>query len=706
MPGDEISNRQAQSAGPSRWKKLFFALVVTVGFFLALEIVLAIAGVSPFIVQQDPLVGFDESLPLFVEDQQDSALLTTATNKLAHFNAQSFPRTKATGTRRIFCLGGSTTHGRPYDDATSYAGWLRELLPLADPAHHWEVINAGGVSYASYRLAAVSEQLVTLQPDLLIIYTGHNEFLEELSYPELKNRSRLLKQATLLAARSRVFTLLFKGLKTIPGSRGQPTMLDGEVDEILNHTVGPSSYKRNDQLRGQVIDFFQLNLLRIIQLAQQHDVAVVLVTPAANLRDFSPFKSQHSDGLSESDQQHWQQLTEQAQVLAIQQQWPEATTLLKQAVAINERHADTHFQLAAALQAQQQYERALAHYQRAVDEDVCPLRAISPLVQSVRQIAANESIPLVDFEKLVADKCLENNKHVIPGSDFFLDHVHPTILSHRMLAEAIIDRLEAENWWKAVGRLNQADRERVSQRLLDSIDQDDHARARRNLAKVLNWSGKQMEAGVLAVSSLEQLPNDPEALSIAAAYMRQLGRRDRAIQYLERRTRLTPDDVDSLRRLASLLVEEGRMESALVHYQHVLELSQQDAQAYHHLGMVLAELNRFAEATDHYRKALEHDESDANIHYHLGIALAETGDLKGSRASFRQALTLDPDDNDAAFNLAVILGQLGQQLEAGDPARARKHYQSALELNPAMIDIQERLERLRLKDKSETCPGG
>ena len=122
MPGDEISNRQAQSAGPSRWKKLFFALVVTVGFFLALEIVLAIAGVSPFIVQQDPLVGFDESLPLFVEDQQDSALLTTATNKLAHFNAQSFPRTKAAGTRRIFCLGGSTTHGRPYDDATSYAG--------------------------------------------------------------------------------------------------------------------------------------------------------------------------------------------------------------------------------------------------------------------------------------------------------------------------------------------------------------------------------------------------------------------------------------------------------------------------------------------------------------------------------------------------------------------------------------------------------
>ncbi|MFP6751614.1 MAG: SGNH/GDSL hydrolase family protein, partial [Pirellulaceae bacterium] len=218
-------------------KKFIFALLVTGCFFLVLEILLALAGISPLIDQQDPLVGFAESLPLFVEDEENPTRLVTATNKLAYFNPQSFPATKAAGTRRIFCLGGSTTHGRPYDDRTSFAGWLREFLPLADPAQHWEVINAGGVSYASYRVAAVSEQLLDLEPDLLIIYTGHNEFLEELSYPELKNRSRLVKQATLLAARSRVFTLLFKGLKTISGSRGQPTMLGSEVDEILNHTV-------------------------------------------------------------------------------------------------------------------------------------------------------------------------------------------------------------------------------------------------------------------------------------------------------------------------------------------------------------------------------------------------------------------------------------------------------------------------------------
>ena len=47
---------------------------------------------------------------------------------------------QAPETYRIFCLGGSTTYGRPYNDTTSFAGWLRELLPVADPQRRWEVI--------------------------------------------------------------------------------------------------------------------------------------------------------------------------------------------------------------------------------------------------------------------------------------------------------------------------------------------------------------------------------------------------------------------------------------------------------------------------------------------------------------------------------------------------------------------------------------
>ena len=38
-----------------------------------------------------------------------------------------------------------------------------------DPTRNWEVINTGGLSYASYRVAALMEQLVEYQPDLFVI---------------------------------------------------------------------------------------------------------------------------------------------------------------------------------------------------------------------------------------------------------------------------------------------------------------------------------------------------------------------------------------------------------------------------------------------------------------------------------------------------------------------------------------------------------
>ena len=54
--------------------------------------------------------------------------------------------------------------------------------PAADPSRRWEVINAGGISYASYREAKLVEEIARYQPDLVLVYSGHNEFLEERTY--------------------------------------------------------------------------------------------------------------------------------------------------------------------------------------------------------------------------------------------------------------------------------------------------------------------------------------------------------------------------------------------------------------------------------------------------------------------------------------------------------------------------------------------
>jgi hypothetical protein len=177
------------------WQALLLPVAAVLIFFLLLEGGLALFGVKPATQAEDPFVGFASNAPLFVPSRgaDGAELLVTASNKKDYFNRQSFPRQKAPNTVRVFTLGGSTTYGRPYDDSTSFSGWLRELLPAADKSRHWEVINAGGISYASYRVAKLMEELIRYQPDLFVIYTGHNEFLEERTYRELKEISPLVR---------------------------------------------------------------------------------------------------------------------------------------------------------------------------------------------------------------------------------------------------------------------------------------------------------------------------------------------------------------------------------------------------------------------------------------------------------------------------------------------------------------------------------
>ena len=112
------------------WQAVVTPLVAVGVFFGLLEGVLALVGVEPVLRSEDPFVGFVSNVPLFVDatDADGRQILTTAENKLVFFNRQQFSREKAPGTYRIFCLGGSTTYGRPYDDTTSFAGWLRERL--------------------------------------------------------------------------------------------------------------------------------------------------------------------------------------------------------------------------------------------------------------------------------------------------------------------------------------------------------------------------------------------------------------------------------------------------------------------------------------------------------------------------------------------------------------------------------------------------
>jgi len=319
---------------------LLYGAVTTAAFLGLIELTLLAIGVDPASQESDPLVGFSGHSPLFIHSESPSGhpIMVTAENRLTWFNRQSFLRDKPPDAYRVFCLGGSTTYGRPYDDRTSFPGFLRAFLPEMDPSRQWEVINAGGISYASYRIDVLARELAQYQPDLFVLYAGHNEFLEDRTYSSLIDTPEPIRRLIGLASWSRTFSLAQRVLRGTPKSQDRPT-LPAEVDAILDRSVGPGAYHRDDQWREQVLSHFRSTLGQIVDVARDADAEIVVVVPASNLRDCTPFKSEHRDGLTNEESREFRANLRAAEEALQAGKFSEALSRINRAIQIDPRHA-------------------------------------------------------------------------------------------------------------------------------------------------------------------------------------------------------------------------------------------------------------------------------------------------------------------------------------------------------------------------------
>ncbi len=464
-------------------KKLLFAVITLAIVGVVVEMTLAIAGIRPS-TNTDPYVGFSSYSPVMrpIQDASGEIVLHTAPNKLVWFNHQTFPLKKPAGTRRIVCVGGSTTYGRPFADATSYSGYLRQLLPLADSSHHYEVINAGGVSYASYRVAAVMQEFAAYEPDLFIVYSVHNEFLERRTYASMFEKPQWRMAAESVLRKTRTWTALERIRdnllrETSPSAETLTT----EVDERLNHTAGPSDYERDDAWQQKVLNHYEFNLNRMVAIARDAGAQIVFIDPASNEKDCSPFKT---DELFYEDGRDL-------------------------------------FEIGL-------YDDALVAFKAAIDRDICPLRATTPIAEIGRRVARQHHVPRVPFCDLLRNDCLAQYGHQCLGEEYFVDHVHPTIAAHRDLATWIVETLQ-EMGWITENHLNPSVISTIDNKIRGAIVPRDHAISFRNLAKVLHWAGKFDEASRRALDALRLLPNDLESRFVLADCMTRMQQYDEAL---------------------------------------------------------------------------------------------------------------------------------------------------------------------------------
>ena len=413
-------------------------------------------------VVNDPFIRFSDTSSLFE--------LNTATERWevseAHWNLfddESFSARKRPNEYRIFCLGGSTVQGRPYGIETSFTTWLELNLNAAHPERTWEVVNCGGASYASYRLVSILEETLQYEPDLYVLYTGHNEFLEERTYATIKNTPAPLKHAHRAMTNLRSYNLLRGWLAPPPPP---PNRLPGDPDALLDYQNGLEAYHRDDAWRDAVIEHFELNLRGLIALVRAHGKPIILVNPVCDLRRTPPFKFVST---SRRANELW--------ALAKQQPPAEAIKTLQQAVSLDPRNAGILFHLAQCHVAVGQVDEADKFFLQAKEEDICPLRILEPMRQKIKQVAAETNTPLLDAESLFAEAGSVN---------LLVDHVHPSFRGHQLIAEGLLETLAEMNI--ADVKLAAEDRAALYARHFETLDVPYFERGKRRLEGLRLWT--------------------------------------------------------------------------------------------------------------------------------------------------------------------------------------------------------------------------
>lgn len=318
---------------------------------------------------------------------------------------------------RVVFVGASTVQGFPHPRRLAAASFLQAMLEDAWPEREVEVVNLGITSIASFAVAQVVEDALVLSPDLVVVYTGHNEFYGLYGAGRYQRLKYFLRQLHL--------THLVDGLIGSIGIRDEPTDLikmAAARGEVPLHSSGRATAEQN--LRD--------NLRRISQLCERALVPLVLCTIVANDAGFAPV------GSTEGDEVWKAQVEQAAQVLTRGYVAPDdaedALQQLEQAAALSREHAWLWYLQGRALERLGRDAEAQRAFRKARDLDTMPWRAPTAHNAVIRAVAKEHGAVLADVEVAFADAA----PALGVGWEWMMDHVHFSVAGQALLARTVL----------------------------------------------------------------------------------------------------------------------------------------------------------------------------------------------------------------------------------------------------------------------------
>ena len=335
---------------------------------------------------------------------------------------------------RVLFAGGSTVQGFPHPRRLCASSYLQEMLRDLHPGRPVEVFNAGITAASSFAVArAVEDGVRALAADLVVVYTGHNEFYGVYGAASISQggSSPWAKGVHYGAMQWRMTRLAGRLLGAFAGGEDRRA----DLLEVMSRT---GAVPVGDRRRERASANLESSLRAMAAFCRKEGIPLVLCTLTSNERGFAPARGEAPPG---EDGAAWLDLLRAG---GRDRASPVALAALEEARKLREDEAYLHFLRGHHLERLGDGAGARAAYVRARDLDPRPWRATARLNEVVRRVAAAEGALLAEVEAAF----LERSPAAGVGWELMADHLHPAAPGQILLARAVTAALrEAPPPW-------------------------------------------------------------------------------------------------------------------------------------------------------------------------------------------------------------------------------------------------------------------
>lgn len=223
------------------------------------------------------------------------------TERVPSANHNYFDEVKQKNAFRIFVMGGSSAAGFPYSPNGAFSRYIKKRLELLYPERKIEVVNIAMSAINSYALRDMLSGVLEKQPDLIIIYAGHNEYYGALGVGSVETlgNTRFIVNTVIWLNQFKTFELLRNIIKSVSGMFSEPVKSDGTLMARMSQRQ-QIPFESEKYFEG--LNQFEGNLHDILEMAKDKNVPVILGKLISNLKDQKPFESIFTKGFPSADE--------------------------------------------------------------------------------------------------------------------------------------------------------------------------------------------------------------------------------------------------------------------------------------------------------------------------------------------------------------------------------------------------------------------